>query len=120
MVATSGDARRSAASIDMVTPGPTPIEVEGCVLIPTRQSLTHYRGKPFVVREWRVELSGRVIGTVHRDLVTREVKSKGNRYVSRCWQSPGWLWSDGGYSFEASSRVEAVRILVREARRASR
>lgn len=92
--------------------------IEGCRLVLLDGGFTSsYRGKPFTARTWAV-LHGddeRIIGYIAHDLLTRERRTPGRCYVNARWQSPGWTYrtSRNSYAFETSSRVEAVRALLR-------
>jgi hypothetical protein len=70
-------------------------------------------------RVFRVELDGNVIGRVHYDMLTRERRTPGKRYVNARWQSPGWTYVSGaakfGRKFECYSKREGVERIIRDA-----
>jgi hypothetical protein len=70
-------------------------------------------------REWQVKDSeGNVIGVVEYRMVTRERRSKGNRYVNARWSVPGWKYyntlipENRRIVLEATSKKAAVDQIV--------
>lgn len=68
---------------------------------------------------WSVALpDGTIIGRIERRMMTRETKSKGNRYVNvnARWQSLGWEYAriSGRHSFERPSKKAALESLIHD------
>jgi hypothetical protein len=67
-------------------------------------------------RQWEVTLDGEVLGYIRYDMLTRETRTAGKRYVNSRWQSPGWTYSSDrlGRGFEAvpSTKAQCLRILT--------
>jgi len=82
---------------------------------------THYPrfGGTVEVRlpRYEVLLDGEVIGEVEREMMTRETRTAGRRYVNSRWRSPGWTYrgANGRWSgLECYSRRGGVERLPRE------
>lgn len=70
-----------------------------------------------VGREWDVFRGGVRLGAVRYEMVTRERRSPGLRYVHARWQSPGWRYKPEGLGFwqESPSKKAAVESIVSRA-----
>ena len=68
---------------------------------------------------YEVRLDGTPIGGVARQMITRERRTPGRRYVNARWQSPGWTYSkrSGRYAggFQCSGRRDGVERLLGDA-----
>lgn len=92
-----------------------------------RHSRTQRRVR--IDRTWHVYHAGVLIGRVAYVMRTRETRSRGRTYVNSRWQSPAWIWDDGGddrypdphfRGLEAYSKTDAIARVVDRAMRRDR
>ncbi len=99
------------------------------VQVKTGRKVSHKGPRAFEARNvtidrvYQVYIGDTLIGEIEYRMLTRERKSKGNRYVNARWQSPGWVYrpdGDSGRSLEAYfGRKDAIKRLTDYHERAS-
>ena len=67
---------------------------------------------------YNVHLNGVTIGSVARQIVTREQRTRGLRYVNRRWQAPAWTYGTSigkyGSRLECLGRRDGIQRLLRD------